>query len=175
MIKYSLITLVFSLLLGVYTPGMASDSDTASDKDTMGPHIPKAQRRYSEEQGCVEPTADMRRNHMNYLLHQRDETVHEGIRTKQHSLEKCINCHVPEGDDAPRHSSEEHFCNSCHSYAAVNIDCFQCHADRPAKPSHFHSLSNSANHIKAKTVSGEPLTLTPEQVQVLTNEGTGNE
>ena len=25
----------------------------------------------------------------------------------------------------------EHFCRSCHDYAAVTIDCFQCHASRP--------------------------------------------
>ena len=28
---------------------------------------------------CVEPTAEMRRNHMNMILHQRDETVHRGM------------------------------------------------------------------------------------------------
>ena len=86
---------------------------------------------FSETQGCVEPTEEMRRNHMEYILHQRDETMHRGIRTKQYSLEQCINCHVSAAADAPRISSEQHFCNSCHSYAAVNIDCFQCHSDRP--------------------------------------------
>ena len=59
--------------------------------------------------------------------------MHEGIRTKQHSLVECINCHVSDAPDAPRISSEQHFCNSCHTFAAVRIDCFQCHADRPVK------------------------------------------
>ena len=99
--------------------------------DSLLPVVPEAQHRVSETQGCVEPTADMRRNHMKYLLHQRDETVHEGIRTKRFSLEECIDCHVSNAPDAPRVSSEQHFCNSCHTYAAVNIDCFECHADRP--------------------------------------------
>ena len=98
--------------------------------DGLVPEIPKAKARFSETQECVEPIEDMRRNHMEYILHQRDKTVHEGIRTKQHSLVECINCHV---SDAPRYSSEQHFCNSCHSFAAVRIDCFQCHADRPVK------------------------------------------
>ena len=133
MIKYSLIMLIISLLLGVHTPGMADD--TTLDEDSSGPYIPEAQRRYSEQQGCVEPTGDMRKNHMKYLLHQRDATVHEGIRTEQHSLHECINCHVSDAPDAPRVDSEKHFCNSCHTYAAVNIDCFQCHADRPVKTS----------------------------------------
>jgi hypothetical protein len=123
--------LIISLLLGVHTPGMADDANL--DEDSSGPYIPEAQRRYSEQQGCVEPTGDMRKNHMKYLLHQRDATVHEGIRTEQHSLHECINCHVSDAPDAPRVDSEKHFCNSCHTYAAVNIDCFQCHADRPVK------------------------------------------
>ena len=139
MIKYSLITLLFSLLTGFYTPGMAADA--SSDESSSGFFIPQAQRRFSEEQGCVEPTAEMRKNHMEYILDQRDATVHEGIRTRQYSLEECINCHVSDAPDAPRVDSEKHFCNSCHTYAAVSIDCFQCHADRPVN-SRFQSLLN---------------------------------
>ena len=107
MLKYSLITLIFSLLLGVYTPGMAADA--SSDENTSGPFIPKAQRRYSDTQGCVEPTDEMRTNHMEYILDQRDATVHEGIRTKQYSLTECINCHVSAAPDAPHADSEKHF------------------------------------------------------------------
>ena len=136
MIKNSLIILVLGMLLGIVTPGLAGDS--------LLPEVPEAQARFSEAQGCVEPTADMRVNHMEYILHKRDETMHEGIRTKQHSLVECINCHVSPAPDAPRVSSEKHFCNSCHTYAAVKIDCFQCHADRPVKTSGTHSLSSTA-------------------------------
>jgi hypothetical protein len=168
MIKYSLITLLFSLLLGVYSPGMAADASAKGN--SSGPFIPKAQRRFSEAQGCVEPTEEMRANHMEYILDQRDKTVHEGIRTRQHSLEECINCHVSDAEDAPRVDSEKHFCNSCHTYASVNIDCFQCHADRPVQ-SHFNSLSNSSKQrIKAHAQA-----LTSEQLKVLSNEDAGNE
>jgi len=104
----------------------------ASADSTLLPDIPlETNGVFSDTQGCVEPTEEMRRNHMEYILHQRDATVHQGIRTTQYSLEECINCHVSEAADAPRVSSDQHFCNSCHSYAAVNIDCFECHADRP--------------------------------------------
>jgi len=84
---------------------------------------------------CVQPEDEMRRNHMNYILHQRDETVHEGIRTEEYSLAKCIDCHVEpnEKGEIARHDSKEHFCNGCHEYASVQIDCFECHADRPQK------------------------------------------
>jgi hypothetical protein len=149
----SFIVLALGILLGSVTPGMA---------DGLLPDIPAAQNRFSDTQGCVEPTADMRKNHMEYILHQRDETVHEGIRDKQHSLVECINCHVSDAPDAPRVSSEKHFCSSCHSYASVSIDCFQCHADRPVKTgSDLHSLSH---HIKSTGESGK---LTPENLQAL--------
>lgn len=139
MIKYSLITLIFSLLLGVHTPGMAGDAN--ADESASGFYIPEAQRRFSAEQGCVEPTEEMRKNHMEYILDQRDATVHEGIRTRQYSLNECIDCHVSDAPDAPRADSEKHFCNSCHTYASVSIDCFQCHADRPVK-TRFQSRLN---------------------------------
>ena len=85
---------------------------------------------------CVVKDEDeMRRNHMNYILHQRDKTMREGIRTETYSLAKCIDCHVEpnENGEIASHDSDEHFCNACHEYAAVQIDCFQCHADRPQK------------------------------------------
>ncbi len=83
---------------------------------------------------CVEDPVWMRSNHFETVLHQRDKTVVQGIRTKKHSLKNCIDCHITpnaQGDYARYSNSEEHFCASCHSYAAVSIDCFQCHADRP--------------------------------------------
>jgi hypothetical protein len=113
--------------------------------DSLLPVVPEAQRRVSETQGCVEPTEDMRRNHMKYILHQRDETVHEGIRTEKFSLEECIDCHVSPAPDAPRVSSDKHFCNSCHTYAAVNIDCFECHADQPEVKAEKHSMTPSSS------------------------------
>jgi hypothetical protein len=170
MIKYSLITLLFSLLLGVYTPTMAADAST--DEHSSGPFIPKAQRRFSEAQGCVEPTEEMRKNHMEYILDQRDATVHEGIRTRQHSLEECINCHVSDAPDAPRVDSEKHFCNSCHTYASVTIDCFQCHADRPVKSKFQSRLNDGTHYVRTDT---PPATLSSEQQQVLASEGIGNE
>ncbi len=75
---------------------------------------------------CVEPAADMRRNHMRYLKHQRDDTVHGGIRGARHSLKGCIDCHASV-QTASVAKAESNFCVSCHSYAAVHIDCFECH------------------------------------------------
>ena len=88
-----------------------------------------------EGKKCVQPEDEMRRNHMNYILHQRDETMYKGIRTEKYSLAKCIDCHVEpnEKGEIASHDDEEHFCSTCHTYASVQIDCFECHADKPQK------------------------------------------
>jgi predicted CXXCH cytochrome family protein len=84
-------------------------------------------------ESCVEDTDFMRRNHMDLLLHQRDETVLQGMRGERHSLKECVSCHAIEGADSLplTAASPQHFCRSCHDYAAVKIDCFDCHASRP--------------------------------------------
>lgn len=84
---------------------------------------------------CVEPTDWMRRFHMTVLKHQRDDTVHLGIRTEKHSLKGCIDCHQVKGEDGKpvTVSDSRHFCRTCHDYAAVHVDCFDCHASRPGE------------------------------------------
>lgn len=85
---------------------------------------------------CVEPTDIMRRDHMEFILHQRDATVHQGIRTSRHSFKGCIDCHSANDEQGAliRHDDERHFCAGCHQFAAVRIDCFECHTDRPLQP-----------------------------------------
>ncbi|MFN3868905.1 MAG: cytochrome c3 family protein [Hyphomicrobiaceae bacterium] len=82
---------------------------------------------------CVAPTDWMRKNHMSVLKHQRDDTVHLGVRTKTFSLKGCIDCHAVAGADgkAVTVADPKHFCRTCHDYAAVRMDCFECHASRP--------------------------------------------
>ncbi len=78
---------------------------------------------------CVEPPDVMRRNHFEYLKHQRDETVHGGIRGAKYSLKTCINCHASSVTNSVA-VAKENFCVSCHNYVAVKIDCFECHSSR---------------------------------------------
>ena len=96
---------------------------------------------------CIQPEEEMRRNHMNYILHERDETMHEGVRNEPGSLAACIDCHVEpnEKGEIAGIDSNEHFCSSCHQYASVQIDCFQCHADRPQK---FIKRNSKTSSIK---------------------------
>ena len=93
--------------------------------------LPKPARGQGDK--CVADTDWMRRNHMTVLMHQRNSTVHDGIRTKRFSLKGCIECHAVKGaDDKPvTVASSKHFCRTCHDYAAVRMDCFECHASRP--------------------------------------------
>jgi hypothetical protein len=78
---------------------------------------------------CVEDPKIMRKVHMNYLKHQRDETVHQGIRGSKYSLAGCVECHASLKDNSVLGSSE-HFCQGCHEYAAVKLDCFECHTSK---------------------------------------------
>jgi len=91
-----------------------------------------------QSDSCVKDTDFMRRNHMNLLRHQRDETMLKGVRNEQYSLKECISCHAVTGPDAIplTIASPQHFCRSCHDYVAINVDCFQCHASRPEIESH---------------------------------------
>jgi predicted CXXCH cytochrome family protein len=93
--------------------------------------LPKPARGQGEK--CVADTDWMRRNHMTVLMHQRNDTVHDGIRTQRFSLKGCIECHAVKGADGKpvTVASPEHFCRTCHDYAAVRMDCFECHASRP--------------------------------------------
>ena len=84
---------------------------------------------------CVADPATMRRTHMDLLKHQRNDTVRGGVRTGAASLKACINCHASQ----QTHSvvqAETNFCVSCHSYAAVQIDCFECHSSKPSGAAH---------------------------------------
>ena len=89
--------------------------------------------------GCeavIVDTEFMRRNHMTLLQHEHDETRVKDIRSEGYSLKECLACHAvtrPDGrpDAKPvTADSPEHFCRSCHDYAAVKIDCFECHRSR---------------------------------------------
>jgi hypothetical protein len=103
----------------------------ASAHEAKKGRVPVPAVHTAQGEKCVEPTDVMRRDHMKFILHQRDETVHRGIRTVKHSFKNCVNCHAD-----PQTNSvlgKDGFCQNCHSYAAVKIDCFECHASSPEK------------------------------------------
>lgn len=82
--------------------------------------------RIEKGEACVAPTEEMRRDHMKMLFHQRDRTVRQGIRESRFSLKNCVDCHADRRTGSVL--GKEGFCSSCHAYAAVKIDCFECHS-----------------------------------------------
>ncbi|MGV6809263.1 MAG: hypothetical protein ACWA5U_05250 [bacterium] len=132
-----------STLKIILLAGMMLAMLQACTKNVPEPDLTAAKAK-SEHCMISEDTAEVRKNHYAYILHQRDETMYDGIRTEQYSLKACVNCHVPEvgsdgkkvhyskaHDHAGEYSSDTHFCATCHEYTAVKIDCFQCHRDTP--------------------------------------------
>jgi hypothetical protein len=79
----------------------------------------------------VAPVAEMRRDHMKMLLHQRDRTLRQGLREPRFSLKGCVDCHASRKTGSVL--GKDGFCSSCHEYAAVRIDCFECHSPHPRK------------------------------------------
>ncbi|MES9939944.1 MAG: sulfur reduction protein DsrJ [Candidatus Thiodiazotropha sp. 6PLUC2] len=82
---------------------------------------------------CVAPTDLIRRNHMDFLKHGRDDTVRDGVRGLEYSLSECIDCHASkdaQGESVPV-TDEGEFCQVCHGYVAVSPACFQCHRTTP--------------------------------------------
>jgi hypothetical protein len=80
---------------------------------------------------CVAPAGEMRRDHMKMLVHQRDGTVRQGLREPRFSLKGCVDCHASRETGSVL--GKEGFCSSCHAYASVSLDCFECHT--PLRPS----------------------------------------
>lgn len=121
-----------AMLLAVFA-SLAAASDNDEERASR---IPRPAEAKPLGDHCVEDTEYMKRNHMKLILHERTLTVHEGIRTKKYSLKNCIYCHATPTKENPAVRSvlgDGHFCQSCHAYNAVKIDCFECHSSKPSR------------------------------------------
>jgi len=81
---------------------------------------------------CVRDTEWMRRNHMTLLKHQRDDTMYRGVRGTDAALRGCIDCHASKQTGSVI-GSDQAFCQGCHSYASVSLDCWECHNPKKLK------------------------------------------
>ena len=90
-------------------------------------HVPKPEKPTNAKE-CIRPTAEMRTSHMVILNQFRDEVVREskrgeikhagGVEYDDKSLMLgCMKCHT----------STKKFCDECHTYAAVQPYCWDCH------------------------------------------------
>ena len=75
---------------------------------------------------CVEPAEYMRAEHMQLLNTWRTDSVRFGATIYTSSTgvayeislkDSCLHCH----------SNRTQFCDSCHTYAAVDLNCWNCH------------------------------------------------
>jgi hypothetical protein len=130
--KRNMRQVVAGTLAVLFVLGGAATAHAADPKKPARVPAPAFGVNKDKAEKCVEPTEVMRRDHMKFILHQRDDTMHKGIRTSKHSLKNCVDCHAD-----PKTGSvlgKDGFCASCHQYAAVTIDCFSCHTDRATSP-----------------------------------------
>ncbi|MEE8398341.1 MAG: sulfate reduction electron transfer complex DsrMKJOP subunit DsrJ [Desulfobacterales bacterium] len=77
---------------------------------------------------CVRPVAYMKTQHMTLLDAWRDSVVRDGKRAyvngsgkefRMSLTDTCLGCH----------SERAAFCDRCHNYVSVKLDCWNCHID----------------------------------------------
>ena len=91
--------------------------------------VPQPSYEVDKTTTCVAPPEEIRRTHPDLLKHRRDQTVRMGLRGGKTSLETCIDCHAGKTNGAVT-GRPDAFCEACHAYAAVRLDCFECHQPR---------------------------------------------
>jgi hypothetical protein len=146
------------LLSASLSASAGNEAPAAAVGRTLQPLVEKARAGT-----CVEEPAFMRRNHMKLLQHQRDDTLRGGVRTGKYSLKECVACHASQTSQSVN-AEASNFCQSCHNYAAVKIDCFECHANTP--PANAPHPLVSENTPDNQPVSAQmPALVAPQQVK----------
>jgi hypothetical protein len=112
------------------TPASTPDSGTSAAQAAAASRVPRPSLAPPAGERCIADAAYMRRHHPELLVHQRDRTVRAGVRGTRDGLADCVGCHASPTTGRVTGSADA-FCESCHRYAAVELDCFECHADRP--------------------------------------------
>jgi hypothetical protein len=119
----------------------------ASAVAEAGSRTPRPDVVIESQDGCVAPPAEMRRKHAGMLAHQKDLTVRQGIRDGHASLSGCISCHAS-SENGSVIGTDRNFCQSCHSFVAVKLDCFDCHQPAPARAGRgFGSVSQGSSTV----------------------------
>ncbi len=95
---------------------------------------------------CVLPADQMRKQHMNILMHRRDETMYRGVRAGKSALDACLTCHMVKDEQGKpvTVADERHFCRVCHDYTAVRVDCWDCHKSVPEEDGRRAGLTPGA-------------------------------
>ena len=115
----------FAMVLAIVGIAVAS-----TPAHSQGSRVPLPNITVDKSTTCVAPPDVMRRTHMDMLKHRRDKTVHLGVRGGDESLTRCIECHASKTTGAAI-GAPDAFCQSCHDYVGVKLDCFECHQGKP--------------------------------------------
>jgi hypothetical protein len=116
---------IFMSLLLLFNAGLALAEDLVAVVGPLGPKLD-----IGKGGQCVEDPKFMRSNHFKLILHQRVATVRKGIRGSKYELTNCVECHASKANHSVL-GTNQNFCQGCHAYAAVKIDCFECHSSKP--------------------------------------------
>lgn len=139
-------TLGIAAAVMVATLMLVSSVSAAGESRASGPviELPK------DADKCIRPTQFMRKNHMTLLSHKRDQTMRQGIRTNDASLQGCVDCHSKKDDKGVTIpvNAEGQFCSTCHEYAAVKLDCFECHRTTPDVPASTAGIPDIPAHAE---------------------------
>lgn len=98
--------------------------NTAGDKIGARPELTLG----TAEKNCVLPVDAMRATHMQLLHEWRDTVVRTGQRMTHMADGRPIRMSLT-GTCLGCHPKKAEFCDRCHNYAAVTLDCFECHVD----------------------------------------------
>jgi hypothetical protein len=85
----------------------------------------------TNEKECVLPAAEMRATHMKLLEDWRDRVVRKDERVAHTFNGRSVRMSLT-GTCLGCHSQKAEFCDRCHGYAAVELDCFGCHVEPAA-------------------------------------------
>lgn len=127
-----------AVLAALLAVGAVATASADAHEGSSSGRVAKPVHAQPSGEKCVRDEAYMKRHHMDELKHHRNETMRKGIRTKEMSLQNCVDCHASK--ETKSVLGKDGFCQSCHSYAAVTLDCFECHSSKPKSATPFHPV-----------------------------------
>jgi hypothetical protein len=130
----------FALALAAAAGGSAAATEPDPGRTPMPQY-----RIENPERHCVAPPGVMRRQHPGMLRHQRELTVHQGMRAMPAALRSCIECHASH-DTGSVLGGSGNFCQGCHEFTGVRLDCFECHSSA-AKAAELPDEARSAKAV----------------------------
>jgi len=96
---------------------------------------PKLSDKAKAAKVCVESKEYMKTNHMHILDIWRNEVVRKGNRTYTNSMGKEYNISLSSGEESCLgcHGDKAEFCDKCHTYASMELYCWDCHINPKEK------------------------------------------